>query len=489
VAKQLSGAAKRKRKREKDQAAQDATLKRRQQLVSVGQSWLSQPGYRGTLDEFDPKAPPVQIPIFGTPGPTFVPAVMNAVTQLEQGNFYQPAILYDFMMRDDRIQASLATRQSGLLGEPIKLDPADESDAALDIRDATEKKISKIFPTPQLAQLLRYAWGLSVGVAQVKTTKTVKSWTPTIEVWNPRFMWFDWLIRKYRMTTENKGTIVLDPEDPEWLIYEPYGPLGWLHGALLRPLALPWIMRYWTRTWWVRHQEVHGQPVRVGIIPADRTPQDERTFLAQIGNFAHEAVVRLVQGSDGNKFDLKLLESSSDNWEGFSKLIEHCDRSIEIAILGQSQSTEGQGGLGSQEKAGESTLMRLIRGDAQLGECLRDKVLTQDAEANYNNAELAPSLTWEVDPPEDLEKKAKAFQLVGLGLQQIALAPEASKLIDMRALLESFQVPLLAEEDVPETDPGEASPSPTPSEGDEENKGAKEPDVEGDESKQESKQG
>jgi hypothetical protein len=377
-----SGAANRKRKREEQRRQEDRS-------EQVAGSWLQQGAYSGTGDQFDPNAPAVPLPLYGVPPPTLVKAVNAAVVALENGMFSAPAILWDGMLRDDRISATLSVRISGLLGAPLELEPANDDDPAHEAMEDCDKSISKMLPSPQLAQLLRYGLGLAVGVAQVKTARTVKSWTPTLDVWNPRYLRFDQLLRKYCLQTQNRGEIVLEPEDPEWIIYEPYGPLGWMHGALLRSLALPYIIRYWTRTWWARYQEVHGHPIRVGIIPASRNAADERTFLTQITNLAHEAAVRLVQGTDGNKFDLKLIEATANNWEGFSQLLSHCDRSIEVSLLGQSQSTEGQGGLGNQEKAGESTLLRLIKGDALVGDCLREKVIEPWAEDNHGDRELA----------------------------------------------------------------------------------------------------
>ncbi len=428
-----SGAANRKRKREDQRREED-----RSNLVA-GQ-WLQQ---GAAADQFDENAPAVSLPLYGVPAPVLVRAVNSAVVALEQGSFSAPAILWDGMLRDDRISATLSVRISGLLGAPMDVEPSSDEDKAHEVMEDAERVISKMFPSPQLAQLIRYGLGLSVGIAQVKTARTVKSWTPTIETWNPRYLRYDQLVRRYCLTTENRGEIVLDPEDPEWLIYEPYGPMGWMTGALLRSLAIPYCIRYWTRTWWARRQEVHGGPIRLGIIPTTRAPADERTFLAQLTNLAHEAVIRLPQGADGNKFDVKLLEASSTDWEGFSQLVAHCDRSIEISILGQSQSTEGEGGLGNQEKAGESTLLRLIKGDALVGDCLREKVVEPWAEDNHGDRELAPYIGWQLEPPEDLEKKSKSLLTVAQSVEVLARVPEARAVIDFRALFEQYQFPLL----------------------------------------------
>lgn len=440
----------------------------------VAQSWLSQDAYRGTDAQFDPNAAPVELPIYGVPPPTLVKIVAAIIQQLEQGAFYAPSYLWDGMSRDERIAATLNVRISGLLGSTLDLEPALDTNRARKVKEDTEKLIGKMLPMHQMTALMRNGLGLSVGIAQVLTTRNAKSTQPTIKVWNNRNLRYDWVLRKYRLVTENRGEITVEAGDPEWIVYEPYGPHGWLNGALLRPLVLPWMIRFWTRTWWARYQEVHGQPIRAGIIPANREPADEKTFLAQISNLAHEAVIRLPQGEDGNKFDLKLIESDSTNWKGFEGLIGHTDRSIEIAILSQSQSTEGQGGLGTQENAGESTILRLLRGDAMVGEVIREQLVKPWAADNYGNADLAPYLKWQVDPPEDMGIKAKTLLTVAQAVQAFALAPAWARHVDVRATLEDMGLPLIPEDDVPpdvpdapasepddeDEDPDEALPEP-----------------------------
>ena len=414
---------------------------------------------------FDAAAPPMELPLYGAAPTTLVSAVASTLAQLEQGSFYSAALLWDGMLRDDRIAATLNVRGMGLLGSPLDLLPADESDEAEAVKEKYEKRIAKIFPSHQLAQLLRTGLGLSVGVAQVLSTRTSKSRDANIYVWNGRYLRYDWMLRQYRLITENRGEIAIDPEDDEWVIYEPYGPHGWLHGALIRPLAAPWLIRHWTRSWWARRQEVHGSPIRAGIIPADRDPKDEKTFLRQLANLAHEATIRLPQGVDGNKFDVKLIEAAAQNTTGFLQLLEHCDSSIAITVLGQKQSTDGQGGLGTQEKAGESTLQRILRGDALVGEVLRERVLMPLARDNEGNAALAPYLRWQLDPPEDMAQKAKALLDVAQACVQFEQAPTFARHIERRALLDEHQVPMVSEDQVPPDVPGE--PDSKPSDNDE----------------------
>lgn len=449
--KHKSGAQKRKERAARELAAKPQVIPPSPPVVN--NSWGGNWNYStaGTT-LWDPNGPPIELPIYGQPPPNFIPALLAIITQLEQGSFYQSAYLWDGMTRDDRIAATMGQRIDRLVASPLDLNPSDpdeegagdELGASQQVALDAKKVIDKMMPMPQVYNLSRTALGLGVGLAQVLTTRTVKSALPTMKVWNMRYVRFDWTIRKLLLITENRGEIILDEEDPEWIIYQPFGPYGWLHGALIRSLIQPWIVRYWTRTWWSRYQEVHGQPLRLGIIPPDRKPGDEATFLKQLANLAHEAVIRMPQGEEGNRFDVKLLEASTNNWQGFMRLLEHCDDSIAISILGQRQSTMGQGGLKAQDDAGESTLTRITRKDALIATPLRDRLLKPWAKDNYGDEELAPIIEWQYEAPEDEGNAAKTDLAVAQALVQFKAA---SAPLDVRAYLLERGYPLLTEEE------------------------------------------
>jgi len=456
--KQLSGHAKRQRKKEREQKER----RDEDSYNSVGRSWLQQDAYLGVGAQFDENAPPFELPAYGAAPAVMVKVIQAILVSLEQGQMQTPSIMWDGMLRDERIAAELGVRINGLLGQSLELAPADESDKALAVSEDCAKHIARIVPTPQAAQFMRYALGLGVGLAQRLTTRSLKSSTPTLHTWNTRFMWYDWMLRKWHIITQNRGSVVIEPEDPEWLLWEPFGPQGFMHGALLRCLAIPFAIRYWSRTWWSRHQEVAGSPIRAGILPADRTPRDESIFLSQLSNLAHEAVIRLPQGKDGNAFDMKLIEANANSWEGFKELLAHADDSIAIGILGQKQSTNGQGGLGTSKNAGEDTLLRIIRGDSQVGDVFREKLLRPWADENHGSADLAPFMAWDIDPPEDLKLKSESLKNFSAALTALTALPASDQHIDIRALCEEYQMPLKEESEVPEADPEEPGATPVP---------------------------
>ncbi|HEX4461910.1 MAG TPA: hypothetical protein VIA18_28215, partial [Polyangia bacterium] len=298
--------------------------------------WTSQ-NYQDAGDPWNVKAPPIQLPLYGVPPPQLASAYAGALAQLEQGSFFSASYIADAMLRDDRVSSKSEERIDRVVGATVDLEPGKDTARGEKVVADFGKIQSKLIPPYQLAELMRFGIWLSVGIAQITPSSLDSTSPPTFRVWNNRYIRFDWLLRKYCVVTENKGEIALqfvngvdysdgawtangpDEQPTRWIVFEPYGPLGWLHGAKIRTLTTPYLIRTWVRTWWARYCEVHGMPIRAGIIPAERKPADERLFLSQLTNLAHEAVIRLPQGEDGNKFDVKLIEAASNSWQGFEK--------------------------------------------------------------------------------------------------------------------------------------------------------------------------
>jgi hypothetical protein len=425
-----SGAAKRKAARTKSEALAEAR-------GQVTQAWAATRSSSSiakiSKEQFDANGPAIELPVYGVPPVTLVSAVNSALASLEQGQFFAASYLADGMTRDDRVKAKLEERVDALVGAELELEPAKDTARARNIAEDCEDQFPNMLPQHAVGKLLRYGRLFGVGIGQVLTKRTPQATFPSLYVWNNRNLRWDWTLRRYCLVTQNRGEIALEPGDPEWVIYEPYGPYGWRDSAIIRAITTPWLIRYWARTWWARHQEVHGQPIRLGIIPAERDPADERLFLTQLANLAHEAVIRLPQGTEGNKFDVKLLEAAANTWEGFEKLLAHCDDSIAISFLGQKQSTNGQGGLGTQKDAGEESILRITRSDALIYVDLRNQVLKPWADDNYGDEDMTPYPCPQIEPPEDEGEVAKTDLTIG---QTLMAFKTAGAPIDQRKYLE-----------------------------------------------------
>lgn len=388
-----------------------------------------------------------ELPVLGVPPPKFVGAIERVLIDLEAGNFTNAAQLADGMLRDPIVFGALDVRVRGLLGSRLDFEPAMDTNRARRVKEDCEQLFASMCPTPEISELLRWGITLGVGIAQVIYERDGRSWTPTIKVFHPKFLRWSTLDNRYHLQTADQGEIVIEPDDPQWIVFEPYGARGWLR-CLMRAIAMPWLIRSWTRDWWARYCELHGRPMRLGIIPEGADPADVKLFLAQLSNLGGEAVMRLRQGAEGNKFDAKLLEAQSNSWQGFQELLKQCDSEIAIAVLGQRSSSQGSSGLGSDANPGDSVRIDIKRSDATIGDVIRDQVLCPWAAFNYGSADLAPWPKWQVDPPEDLQKKA--LEVLTL-MQALQIAPPE---LDKRTVIESFNLPLLEIAQMPPDVPG-----------------------------------
>jgi phage gp29-like protein len=458
-----SGAQKRKMKAQRDEQRGRQAMSQAMMFPGMDRLlWTAGFGAVGTDPQWDSNRPPVELPLYGRPPPKLERFIETAINGLEQGFFIEAGYLIDGMFRDDRISAKFDERLDRIVGAPLEIEPANDDSGSIKIAEEVEKSISRLMPLYELSSLMRYAIALGAGMAQVVDLKPFGQPLLTFCTWNPRYMRYDSLYRRYFIVTQNQGEVMIDWANgydyqdgglsinmdrtlpTRWVVYEPFGPKGWMTSAKIRSLVQPWFIRPWVRAWWARYQEVHGQPIRLGIIPADREPRDEAIFLQQLATIGHEAVIRLPQGQEDNKFDVKLLEAQTNSWEGFHKLLEHCDDSIAITLLGQQQSTRGQGGLGTQEKAGQETLTRISEKDAKVGEVIRDQLLKFWVTDTFGSPDLCPNIKWQIEPPEDESKVAKVDQLIG---QALMAFKNAGAPIDVREYLNERGYPLLTPEE------------------------------------------
>ena len=198
----------------------------------------------------------------------------------------------------------------------------------------------------------------------------------------------------------------------------------------------------WARRDWSHYSEAHGQPTRLAIVPQSADKNEKNSFVAKVDRAEAYTTVKLERDSDNKGFDVKLLEATANNHEGFEKLLRHCDIAIAVCINGQNMSTDGLGGLGAQEKAGEPVRVDIKRKDALIADVLREQALTWWCLFNYGQRELTPWPSWDVDPPDDGKALADELNTLADALTKFKAAGAP---IDVRAILEAHEVPMLSE--------------------------------------------
>jgi phage gp29-like protein len=372
-----------------------------------------------------------------------VGSITGILQALEMGIFYDAALLVSQMYRDDRIRGVMNVRVQSVLGAPMHMetDEDDERKKVAKICEEAEENWPLFAPDAELSSLWNWGVQLGVGVAR-KEWKSVKGeWRPTLKTWHPGALWFDVAGDTYMLNTK-QGIVPIVPGDPNWLLFTPYGHKYARTEGMLRSMAMLYLCRQWAFRDRARHSERHGQPFLQLIVPPEANEKDKDTARKAISALGSETVSVTPQGEAGNMFDWKLIEPRANSHETFSSQIDHLDKCIAILALGQSMSTEGQGGLGSQEKAGDSVRRDIMRFDAQCLRAIGDDILGDWAMFNYGDRELAPKVCYEIDPPADGLKKAQELSALGDALDKLAKYGA-----DTRKILEETGIPMLSVEE------------------------------------------
>lgn len=396
------------------------------------------------LDEDPPAKVYLDLPSVIVTAWANVNQVRRALVDMDQGQFRAASQLFDAMLTDERVRSAFQQRCSGLLGSDLEFTECGDKRKSAMVVKGLKESWRTMLPPSQLKKLLRNGLGCGVGLGEL--IWDTSTYTPRLKVWHTQWVRFDWLTRTFRVLTQNEGEVVVTPGDGKWVVYTPYGEQDGWRDALLKSLAVPWLLRQWAARDWGRYSEVHGVPTRVAQVPAGAEPKDKNFFLRQIAQLASESVVRTTRNEDGTMgYDFKLVEATANTWEGFQGLISHSNASISIGVVGQNLTTEA--GTGDAKGSLASAMVHdNVRGDLKrddadtLSACLQEQVVRPWAKYCYGDEGTAPCPEWQVAPPDDLGTKAKTYSDLGDALNKLSTASPDVEL-DVEEIFEAFSIP------------------------------------------------
>lgn len=379
----------------------------------------------------------------------WTPAMVKAALRdADSGSLARPADLVEAMMGDDRVTGVLSTRTHGLLALPLSYYggsksacKALEGTRAVAQRQAEPGDWIRMFPENELAHLL--AWGILLGVGLAERVFPAERATgerevPTIRVWHPRWLRFEYTTRRWLLTTAD-GEIEIQPGDGKWILYLPYGSSRpWSHGAW-RACAFAWVLKQFALHDRARHSEILGSATRVGVVPGSAAPEKKKAFLADLRRMGRNTSMVLPEG-----FDLKMVEATGRTWEIYGAQVEWADRAIAISLAGQFVTTEGTKGF-SNGNIHADIKLDLIKFTAEsLITCLHDQGVVPWAVDNFGKADAAPWAQFDTSPPEDKKATAEALLTIGSAITTIdgALAASGAR-VDARAVVDRFGVEVI----------------------------------------------
>jgi hypothetical protein len=373
-----------------------------------------------------------------------VGSVTSILAELEDGLFYNPALLMDQFMRDDRLRGVWDIAVQAVLGMPMHMESADHSAKKRSdkVSDAAQKNWSKMVPRSELIELLFWGFFLGAGVARKNWVRTPASWLPVIDTWHAGALRFDRTTDTYMLRTQDQGEIPIRRDDPDWVLFTPWGHKYGRLRCYLMSASMMTLERSWTRRDRARHSEKHGMPIAQLIVPSESDQQDKDTMRKASAALGTETTSVTPQGTEGNKYDWKFHEPAKSSSEVFGGTLQEIGDSMAILLLGQQMSTTGSTGLGSDKNPGDVVRRDKMRFYAEcIGDVGQDGVLDDWADYNYGDAELAPRPVIEVDPPEDGQKKATELSTLGDAVDKLEKYGA-----DVRTILEEAGVPMLTAE-------------------------------------------
>jgi hypothetical protein len=310
------------------------------------------------------------------------------------GQFYASGMLCDSIIGDDRVTATLNSRASAIFGRENRFKAADDSMAAKECLEAWQKWWPRLSGDSAIRETHDYGTMMGFGHDQI--------------IWDRNVPGLD-------------GMIPIVPGNGKWLEYAPFGSYrGWIRGAL-RPVVEPWMLRHFGFRDMARFGEVHGNPTRLGYVPAVGDPTERQLFeqaLASLGADTAMIVPRGVEATDGNGYDYKLVEAEGKAWEVHPAQIDRCDMAIVLAILMVNLTTEVRGG----SYAATDAHMDKERGGTQFdNQNWKNTVYTQLARPfaylNFGDANLAPWTWWDVVGRDEYKNNAEQFKAFGTAIE------------------------------------------------------------------------
>lgn len=360
-----------------------------------------------------------QIPLVTIQHGWGIDQVRQALISHNEGIFEQSGQLADSILGDDRVQATLGSRISGLFGHDTRFKAANDSDAAKECLEAWKAAWPKFATSASMVQMHTYAILMGVSPGQLLWDTSGPVWTPRLEPWHPRYSYFNWQFNKY-MALSQDGELPIVAGDGKWLMHAPWNEYrGWIRGSI-RAVAEPWLFRHWAIRDLARYTEVHGMPIRKAIVPAASDEVQRDRFAAQLANLGQETTIMVQTGADGagQNFDLDLVEAKDTNWQAMIGLRDHCDMAIILSLLFQNLTTEVKGGSFAAASAHMDIRASGIQADNEAWRyTLYEQVARPFAWINFGDADLAPWTDWDVKPLSDWDALSTMLNKFGTAVE------------------------------------------------------------------------
>lgn len=206
------------------------------------------------------------------------------------------------------------------------------------------------------------AVGKGVSFTEVIWNTRASPWLPNALHWrDPRWFEFDRVDGKTPLLRGAGAPQLLPPSKFIFHVHSAKSGLP-IRGGLARPVAWAYLFQTFALKDWVAFAEVYGFPIRVGKYEAGATEDQIRTLMRAVANVSQDAAA-VFPSSMQMEF---IASNSTGSADLYQKLCEYLDKQVSKAVLGQTATTDSEGGgLGGSGKEHNDVRGDIERADAK----------------------------------------------------------------------------------------------------------------------------
>lgn len=366
-------------------------------------------------------------------------ALREMLAEHDRGVFLRSALVAELVRRDPDLYAALKQRLDGLLGLPLDIEAADDSEAAKAEAEALEAEWPTIAARAAQREMVDSAIMLGFAFGQlVWEPGDDAQLVPRLLPWPSACVEHNEYERCWYAQTAT-GRVLITPGTGAWVFYAPASVnRPWTWGAI-RCIAESYLRAQNAAGDASKHAEVHGLPVWKAYIPSGSETQPAgKRFLSSIRNMGRNAVVPLPRGdSEATSYDLKLEAAQTDAYRIYEFLLRFAAGKFRLVLLGQDLTSQNNlVGTNASSETGADTLDTIIRADAVTwGECCTAQIVRPLA--TYRGKPVS-RVCLDAEPDADFGAEATALKTAG----EAAAAWKAAGFdVDLVEFAERFGVP------------------------------------------------
>ncbi len=317
--------------------------------------------------------------------------------------------------KDPHYRSVIGTRKSQVVSLDCQVLPYDDSEKAAEISEDVNNTIVKAPYFRKMLLNLMDAVAKGYSVCEIIWKSEKGKWLPVDVKWrDPRY---------FRYDKETLSHVVLEEAGREielplnkFIIHEPMLKSGLqIKAGLALPCAYYLLIKSVDVAGWAAFAQVYGYPLRIGKYGRSASATDKKVLKRAIASLGHDIGAIIPENM---KIEIiNAMTSGGGNITLYKELADWCDKEISKCVLGQTMSTDAEGGQYKGDLHNEIRL-EIKRSDAkQLAETIQRDLITPYVNFNYGDAYI-PEFKIVVPEPEDVPGLVAAIEkLVPLGLK------------------------------------------------------------------------